>query len=89
MAAIWAFCLFQLVCEIGEMGSQKPLLWCQVGTNAGRATPLHKCRGRVGCVGEKNQVLSVDHKLEGSQQGALVRVPDTDDGKCVGVCPLC
>ena len=88
MAAIWAFSLFQLVCEIGEVGSQKPLLWCQVGTNAGRATPLHKCRGRVGCVGEKNQVLQV-HKLGGSQQGALVQVPDTDDGKCVGVCPLC
>ena len=29
----------------------------------------------------------MDHKLEGSQQGALVQVPDTDDGKCVGVCP--
>lgn len=45
-------------------------------TNAGESGV---CRWK-----ESPVALSVDHKLEGSQQGTLVQAPDTDDGKYVG-----
>lgn len=74
---IWLVFLSELVCEIGEVEVRKH--YSEVSCDeAGGSNSLHKCR-ESGRVGEKNQALSVDHKLEGSQQGTLVQA-HTDDG---------